>query len=140
MLHFPEVDQAHSCSIVRSEGHRSRLLFLPQSADQPESPAFLRLLISGSTFIPPHALSNIVSNISSAPARRSLCSKTQYCTFFIVLRAAVKRQGRAGQCQPGAGGSSGRTASFLQTTFLNGTTKESRSCRSLLSQAGAFFF
>lgn len=88
--------------VTVSYGQKVTTPVTPQWADQPQSPLFPQPLISGSTLIPPHALSNIVRNISSAPARRSLCSKTQYCTFFIVLRAAVKRQSRAGQCQPGA--------------------------------------
>lgn len=61
--------------------------------------------------------------IAPPPARRSLCSKTQYCTFLVVLRAAVKRQDKAGQRQPAGGASSGRSASFLHATFLNGATK-----------------
>lgn len=50
----------------------------------------------------------------------------------------MKRQGKAGQRQPAGGAPSGRAASFLHDTFLNGTTKEQ--VVSLLSQAGAFDF
>lgn len=50
----------------------------------------------------------------------------------------MKRQGKAGQRQPAGSASSGRLASFLHATFINGTTKEQVVSR--LSQAGAFCF